>query len=156
MIRLFNREVVGGILWLLIGAGICFGSLRLSLGSLSNPGPGLFPFITGFILLVLSVILVANEVGKQSEDEKERVAPHDSIGRLRAGMVCIALVAYALSMDYLGFVIASTLFLAFLLGVIVSARWYVVLGGSGFASGVIYTVFKIWLDSPLPSGLLGT
>ena len=42
--------------WIVCGLSICMGSYRLSLGSLNDPGPGMFPFIAGAVLCVLSMV----------------------------------------------------------------------------------------------------
>jgi len=64
----------------------------------------------------------------------------------------IALLAYAVGMEYLGFLISTFLFIAFLLKFIEPQRWTVVLFGSILASGVSYCIFELILQVQLPKG----
>jgi len=62
-------------------------------------------------------------------------------------------LAYSIGMDYLGFLVSTTFFIAFLLGVVEPQKWYVVVLASLLSSGVSYTLFEILLQSPLPKGI---
>lgn len=148
-------EVLGVCIWFLLGVGICTGAISLTLGSFSNPGPGLFPFMSGSALVLLSLILGVQVFRKKITSDQATGVFENYAGAVRAGLVCIALLGYAISMEYLGFAISTALFLAFLLGPIGTQRWHVVIGFSIVATAAMYAVFKIWLNLPLPSGLLG-
>ena len=47
-----------GLIWLILGIGICIGSTRLRLGKFSNPGPGFMPFLAGVIMGISGFILI--------------------------------------------------------------------------------------------------
>jgi|SRR5665647_438423 putative tricarboxylic transport membrane protein len=150
-----NRESWGSLIWLGAGIVICIGAFRLSLGSMNNPGPGMFPFLAGAILAMLASILLF-----QSLRSKEAPAQGDAFfigagGTKKAGLILLALFAYSLSMEYLGFILGTALFLAFLLAVVEPQRWYIVVFGSIAASLLAYTIFKVAFDTPLPVGLYG-
>jgi hypothetical protein len=57
-------------------------------------------------------------------------------------------------MNYLGFLISTFIFLAFLLRVIEPQRWSVALLGSLAASAAFYFIFEMGLKSQLPRGLI--
>ena len=67
-------------------------------------------------------------------------------------LAVIALLAYAVIMNYLGFLVSTFLFLVFLLKVIEPQRWSVALLGSLVASAAFYGVFELGLQSQLPKG----
>jgi len=67
-------------------------------------------------------------------------------------LTIIALLAYAVGMEYLGFLISTFLFIAFLLKFIEPQRWSVVLLGSILTSGISYGVFELILKVQLPRG----
>ena len=69
-------------------------------------------------------------------------------------LTVLALLAYAVTMNYLGFLPSTFLFLVFLLRVIEPQRWPVALLGSLGASVAFYCVFELGLQSQLPKGLL--
>ncbi len=147
-----NRESWGSVVWVFFGILICLGSVRLSLGSFRNPGPGFLPFVTGAILtgLALVVFLQSRQTGAGDQERKPFLA--DKKKCLKAVLTLIGLLAYAVGMEYLGFLLSTTLFLAFLLGVVEPQKWYIVVLGSILSSVASYTLFEILLKSPLPKG----
>jgi putative tricarboxylic transport membrane protein len=148
-----NRESWGSLAWLIFGILICFGSLRLNLGNFRNPGPGFLPFITGAILTGLSILvfLHSRRTGEARGEPKPFLANRQKA--MKAIWTLTALLAYAVGMDYLGFLVSTTLFIAFLLGAVEPQKWYVVMFGSILSSVASYTIFEILLKSPLPKGI---
>ena len=67
----------------------------------------------------------------------------------------VALLIYALTMEHLGFILSTTLFIAFLLWLVERQRWYVIVFGAVLSSLATYLVFKVWLETALPIGLFG-
>ena len=148
-----DRQRWGSLVWLVFGILICFGSIRLSLGGFHNPGPGFLPFITGAILTGLSfvVLVQSGRRGKAKGTEKPFLV--DRKRAWKATLTLFALLAYAIGMDYLGFLVSTTIFLAFVLWAIEPQRWYIVIFGSILASVASCTIFEILLKSPLPRGI---
>jgi len=64
-------------------------------------------------------------------------------------------VIYALILEWLGFVISTVLFLAFLLQSIEAKRWVVVVLVSVGSSLLTYALFELWLHARLPKGIFG-
>ena len=161
--------------WIVCGLSICVASYRLSLGSLNDPGPGLFPFIAGSVLCVLSMVewwnttcayrrgahALAQAVDGRTDGalivSAEAVEPlfANRLGALKAAAIIVALLIYALAMEHLGFILSTIIFIAFLLWLVERQRWYVIVFGAVFSSMVTYLVFKVWLETALPLGLLG-
>jgi hypothetical protein len=148
-----DRHKLGSLAWLIFGILICFGSIRLSLGNFHNPGPGFLPFITGAILTGLSfvVFVQSGRSGKAKRGQKPFII--DRQRAWKATLTLIALLAYAIGMDYLGFLVSTTIFLAFVLWAVEPQRWYIVIFGSILASVASFTIFEILLKSPLPRGI---
>jgi putative tricarboxylic transport membrane protein len=124
------------------------------LGGLHKPGPGFFPFLVGSILGILSFLIFLQSFKALPGDEKRAFWPNPKRS-LKMTYILIALILYALGMDYLGFLFSTLLFLGFLLKAIEPQRWSVVLSGSIFGTILFYGVFKYWLDIPFPTGILG-
>lgn len=181
--------------WIMCGLLICVASYRLSLGSLNDPGPGMFPFIAGAALCMLSAFewlnarrakrattpafaqktesslagfkdrtalgATAEQVGTGTDDARANAAEAieplfaNRIGALKAAAVIAALLLYALTMEHLGFILSTTLFIAFLLWLVERQRWYVIVFGAVLFSVATYLVFKVWLETALPIGWLG-
>jgi putative tricarboxylic transport membrane protein len=62
-------QVVGALVALAVGAGAAFLSYGYGLGSLSRPGPGLWPFVASMAIVVFAVILL---VGGRALTDSER------------------------------------------------------------------------------------
>lgn len=149
-----EKDRISALFWVVVAIGICFGSVRLSLGGLHKPGPGFFPFLIGSILGILSFLIFLQSFKALPGDEKRAFWPNPKRS-LKMTYILIALILYAIGMDYLGFLFSTLLFLGFLLKAIEPQRWSVVLSGSMLGTILFYGVFKYWLDIPFPTGILG-
>jgi len=148
-----SREEGSSLVWLGIAILICIGSLRLSLGSFRNPGPGFFPFIAGLIVAVMALAIHLQSRGKTSAKGTPEPLWADKKRIQKMVFTTLALLAYGVGMDYLGFLVSTFLFLAFLLRMIEPQRWSLVLLESALASGISYLIFDIWLQAQLPKGI---
>ncbi len=147
-----DRERWGSLVWLIFGVLIAVGSFRLKLGDFHNPGPGFLPFITGVILSGLS-LLVFVQSGRAGKGARRKPFLVNRQRAWKATVTLIALLVYSVAMNYLGFLVSTTLFLAFLLWAVEPQRWYIVILGSLLASVGSFTIFEILLKSPLPKGI---
>jgi len=147
-----TREKWSSLVWLGIAIYICVGSLRLSLGSFHNPGPGFLSFYAGLILGGLALVVhLQSRKDPAAKREPEPIWSNRQRG-WKMVLTVVALLGYAVGMSYLGFLISTFIFLAFLLRVIEPQRWSVALLGSLAASGAFYLVFEMGLQSQLPKG----
>ena len=152
-----ERDRWSSLVWLGIGLFICIGSLRLSLGTFHNPGPGFLSFFAGLIVGGLALVVHLQSRRASSADEADKKVPPLWANRSRGWrmvLTVLALLAYAVIMNYLGFLASTFLFLVFLLKVIEPQRWSVAVLGSLAASAAFYCVFEWGLQSQLPKGLL--
>lgn len=165
MNEVFRREQWLSIFWTVLGLAICFGAYRLSLGSPNDPGPGMFSFIAGAALTLLSLIQWINVALARSRAQALSSETHEPQtieplfanrrGAIKAAVIVVALLVYSLSMEHLGFILSTSLFIGFLLWLVEPQRWYVIVFGSVLSSLTTYLVFKVWLDTALPVGLFG-
>ena len=133
-----TREKWSSLVWLGIAIYICVGSLRLSLGTFHNPGPGFLSFYAGLILGGLALVVhLQSRKAPSAKREAEPIWRNRQRG-WKMVLTVLALLVYAVGMNYLGFLISTFIFLAFLLKVIEPQRWSVALLGSLAASGVFY------------------
>lgn len=144
-----HTDTIGSILWLLVAAGVFVTSDPFPAGT-GETGPAFYPRVIAVLIALFASIQLAKNV---SADEHRS---HDvSIGAVKqvAGAVLLV-VAYVLSLPWLGFVAATVAFL-------VVAMWY---SGArsiprigGVAVGmslVLYYAFVRFLRIPLPEGYL--
>jgi putative tricarboxylic transport membrane protein len=150
-----EREKWSSLVWLGVGIFICIGSLRLSLGEFRNPGPGFLSFFAGLVIMGLALVVHLQSRKRRPRTANEVSEPiwSDPKKGMKIVMTVVALLVYAVMMNYLGFLISTFLFLAFILKTIEPQRWSVTLIGSLFASAAFYVIFEIGLQSQLPKGL---
>jgi putative tricarboxylic transport membrane protein len=147
-----KKDRMSALFWIFIAIGICFGSIRLDLGELHKPGPGFFSFLAGAILGVLSSIVFLQSLKRVPGGEKGPFWLNPQ-RRIKMVYLVLALVLYAIGMNYIGFFFSTLLFLGFLLRSIDPQRWSVVLTVSILATVISYGIFQYWLDVQLPTGI---
>jgi len=147
-----NNDQRSSVFWLVIGLAIAVYSRKYGLGTLSSPGAGFLPFLSGLAMAVLAVVVLVQRIpGKK-----------DTLMGLWANrrwpavpIVMAALVAYAVVLNTLGFVLDTFFLIAFLLRVMQPLAWKKVLAGAAGATFGSYAVFHLWLEAQLPVGFLG-
>jgi putative tricarboxylic transport membrane protein len=130
---------------------ICVESYKLGLGRLNAPEPGLFPFLIGLTLGVLAAVyqlLVVFHPGFQ-------VISRMYIPYRRIAPAIVGVFAYSFVLTKIGFIVATFLFVFFLLKVTERKSWGTSLLVSAGIVLVSYFLFRVWLGLQLPSGLLG-
>jgi putative tricarboxylic transport membrane protein len=154
--KIMEREKWSSLVWLGVGILICIGSLMLSLGQFRKPGPGFLSFFAGLLMagLALAVHLQARKSRPDAGREKPGPIWSDRQRGIKMAMTVAALLGYAVAMNYLGFLLSTFLFLAFLFKAIAPQRWAVALAGSLVASAAFYGIFEFGLQCQLPKGIL--
>lgn len=146
--------VVSLILWDFIGLIICIGSVSLKLGSFSNPGPGMFPFLIGSAIILLSTIQLAIELYHTEDPLGARLWPHFS-GLKRVIGILLLLVFYAGILDRFGFLLCTLFFFVTLFKTVGQKTWIVTILYSIPISILSYVLFQILLKINLPKGMFG-
>jgi putative tricarboxylic transport membrane protein len=148
-------DLIAGIVWLALAIFVLNDSRDLGLGTLRQPGAGLFPLLTGVLLAIFAILLLGEAVSKKSAvgAQKARVWDRD-IRYLTLGIVLISLVLYVVLLDVLGFVVATFLFLLIIFKRVEPQAWTTALVASALAVFASYVVFEWFLESQLPEGRL--
>jgi putative tricarboxylic transport membrane protein len=136
-----------GILMLLLAVSYTWTARGFDPGFMSDPlGPSTFPYLLGAVLAITGLYLLIRP-------DAPAVWP-DPRHLLQMGLIVVVLVAYAGLLEWLGFLIATTL-TVFVLSWRLGARPLIaVLTGIG-VSLAVYGLFDMLLELPLPAGLLG-
>lgn len=148
-------DQMSSLVWLAFAIYICIESGRLSFGSFDRPGPGFLPLLVGLFLGVFSIAAFLRAT--LSRSVQENIPPWYPRQRWKKLIwVLGSLLAYAIFLETLGFLISTFLLLVFLFRYgMEPKRWAVAIGASGLASISTYAVFELWLRTHLPRGLLG-
>ena len=116
------------------------------LGNLSNPGPALWPVITGTVLALTSMILLVTE---RENDEYEPFTKRSALVALGAASTAVFIVMF----EEIGFVIAGFLLMLFWCRQLGHETWRLSLAVSAGVALFFYEVFGPLLSVPLPSGI---
>ncbi len=149
-----TREGMSSLVLLGLSVYICIETaLRLPIGSLNSPGPGLWPLGVGISLGVMSGgklvrAIMADEGGAEGTWYPQQTWP-------RIAGIVVALLIYTALLEPLGFVLDTFLLLVVLFRTPEPPKWRSVLLGSAAATAATYVVFEIWLQMQLPKGPLG-
>jgi len=142
---------VSALFWVAVGLLTCYGASRLGVGSVTEPGAGFIFFWSGLILVILSLIVLADAIRSSADAVRE-------VGELnwaKIALVLLALLLYAFFLERLGFVLTTFVLMSFLLGCIEGTNWVRSVGVAGAAALASYAIFELWLKIRLPKGILG-
>ncbi len=149
-----NNDQLSSTVWFILGLAVCLGSLQYKLGTPASPGTGFMPFLAGAAICFFSGIGLIHSTLRRRQGEGWAPVLQGVFWK-NAIIILISLLAYALLLVPLGFVITTTLFIAFLLRAIVPQRWSVVMACSILTAAISYLIFEVWLKAQLPKGPLG-
>jgi len=150
-----ERDVTSSLFWILIGILFCIGGVHYGIRRSGIPGPGFLPFVSGLILVALSLILLVSRVLKVPGEADPKVEPLPGGQALRRILIVLgALCLYVLILEPLGFVLTTFLFMIVVLR-LEPRRWSFIIPVAMGATIFFFLLFKILLRVPLPSGLLG-
>jgi putative tricarboxylic transport membrane protein len=145
------------LFWIAFGLLFCSGGIKYGLWKGRVPGPGFLPFISGSLLILLSIIvLVAGLV--RSAHYYEEIAKGSFLSEpdswKRVLIVSAAIIIYPLIVDKLGFSITTFLFTTTVLR-LGQKSWLYTIAASGIVTLSFYVLFKVLLHVLLPPGFPG-
>ena len=141
-------DIIGSLILMTTGIAIIAGSIRLRVGTLTKPQPGLFPFLAGFFLVALSCLLIIQ--GWHGRGEKTR--PFGEVKK--PAMLAIGMAIYVVILNPVGFALATIPLGAVILRVLGVTSWKVLTLSSLLLSIGTYLLFSCILGVELPAGVL--
>ena len=110
------------------------------------------PFWSGALIGVLAVLLLVQDLWA---DRTKDVEGKEKVNWKSITLTLIYFFVYILSLEYIGFSIATILFIGIILKSIEKKRWFLATWVSVVMTLASYYVFKVWLQAELPKGFLG-
>jgi hypothetical protein len=145
-------DVLSGIFLLALSFVICIGSLQLHVGTLTGPGSGFFPLMTGLALGVFSILILMQ--ARQAPGERAPLwAPQAN--KKGIYLTVLFIFVYAMLLERIGFVGATILFFILVSRFVSGHRWTTAVFFALVTSFATYFVFSILIRAPLPQGVLG-
>lgn len=135
----------------------CFGlfvvlySFYFDIGGLRKPGPGLMPFLAGVAICAFSTITFLTAFFHESDDAKKI---WDKVNFKSIIVALVALIAYPLLLNPLGFTICTFFLTLILMRYAGFQTWKISVLGATLSSIIIYVLFEWLLNANLPKGIL--
>ncbi len=150
--RRSRADQIGGILWLGAGIYLCFGSMKLGLGTLHKPEPGFMPFLAGSLLAFLGLLLILRKTPKPPPQEEKT-----SLKKFwhRGAYTLLVSLLYALFLDFFGFIVGTFLLIFSLLKIMGTRKWHLAILIAALAVVASYFIFNVWLQINFPRGIIG-
>jgi putative tricarboxylic transport membrane protein len=140
------------LFWVALGILVCYGATQLGVGSVTEPGSGFIFFWSGLILVILSLMALAESLRSSVEIAEETGG---AVNWVKIGLVLLSLLLYAFFLERLGFVVTTFVLLIFLLSWIEQTNWARSLGVASAAALGSFAIFELWLKIRLPRGIFG-
>lgn len=135
-----------GVFLILLGTAVAYYSISaLQLGTIHQPGPGLFPFVSGTGITVLCVFWLA------TNRQYTECEPLWRKGQLLGPVLAVVITTvYAALMEPLGYIPSTLLFLAAWQKIIERENWRKTLIVVVIGTAAMYVIFVHLLGAALP------
>lgn len=146
-------KIYCSLFWILFSIMTCFEAYRLKVGGLHEPRSGFFPFVIGLLTGLLALIALFQSI--REKKTRPELTSQESLRWWNIIVILGALIAYALSLEKVGFLINTFLFMLVLLKVVEPQSWKraILVGLITAISSDL--VFNVILGAQIPSGILG-
>ena len=146
-------KICSSLFWILFSVVISREAFRLPMGEMRDPGSGFFPLmvavVTGLLALIAFFHALREQAGGPESPSPERFRWWNLF------IILVALVAYALTLTTVGFMINTFLFMLLLLKVIEPQTWTKALAASSITAVASEFFFNVLLGAQIPTGILG-
>ena len=149
-----NNDQVSSGIWLILSLIISMASLQYRVGTLSSPGTGFLPLLTGMAMGFFAAIGLIDATLRKRKGE-EWYSCLSGVNWKKALIILVSLFSYAWLLEFIGFSLCTFLFIGFLLRAFGALRWPAVIGWSISISGTSYIAFDVLLKAQMPKGPWG-
>ena len=137
---------LGSIVALAVSVFFVASAYQLSLGSLTEPRPGLWPFLVGLVMAASSVALFFTD----DREDYQRFT-----GRFRFIIFgLLSLAAFIVAFAFLGFILPGFLTFVFWLRFLGEEPWGRALGLAALFTALFYVLFVLLLGVPFPDDVV--
>jgi putative tricarboxylic transport membrane protein len=150
-----SLKIYSSLFWLLFAVVMGHRASLLPMGEMRETGAGFFPLaialVTGFlaILALLQALRRKKDLPEEAPDAPERFRWWN------IAVILAALVAYGLTLEKVGFLVNTFLFMLLLIKVIEPQSWTKSLLAALITAVVAELFFNVLLSAQIPKGILG-
>jgi len=148
-------EMITGVVLLALAGAVIADSSKMPSAASFGPGPGFLPFWLGVILAILAAILLVKAWRRAPEEKDKKPLFPGKEAMLAIGLILVAVVAYILLIEVLGYVIDTFLLVLFLMKVVQRQKWTLSFATSVGSSAGLFFLFHTLLRITLPTNALG-
>lgn len=145
--------VYSNLFWLLFSTFVCIEAYRFKLGTIHTPGPGFFCFCAGLVMFLLALAALVQSILKPVPSDQP--GSKTSVRWRNIVIIMAAIIAYAISLETVGFLINTFVFVCIMLKIIEPQTWKTSIFGGVIAAVVANVIFNIFFQAKIPSGILG-
>ena len=149
-----KAETVAGSLFVAIGALLLLESIKLPYFVEAVPGPGFLPLWISFGIMGAGLVLAVKGIRPGLVTPEEGITWPEAAGWRRVGLILGALAGSLLLLEWLGFLVTTTLFMAVVVFGLGVRSWRILAAVPLGAAVGLYVIFAVWLRVPLPKGIL--
>ena len=147
-----KQERMAGLIFAMFGLAVgVYSGTALKIGTISQPGPGLFPLICGFGITLTCLIWLL----KNRSDCSKAAPLWSDQNWCRPLLAIVCMSVYAALMEELGYVISTLLFLVAWQLLIEAEKWKKTAVIALVGTVVMYILFVYLLRVALPEGMFG-
>ncbi len=148
------------IFWVALGMFVCvYAYMKLGIGKFNAPGSGLMPFLLGLLFSLLALYKLVTRIlrhGKSEEGtEEEKEAEQQGTVYKKVILVVVAMFAYALLLEPLGFLLITFLWMGFVCKGLGKMGWEVTILIAIITTFSSYLLFQHYLGVRFPRGFFG-
>lgn len=151
-----KRDLLSSFCLLVLGVLMAFESARVSIWSRAGPQEGFFPLLISVIIIGLSLLIFVKSLilARRERREIKDKQMKEEVSAFRVSSYIMLMLLYALLIEWVGFLIASALFLILVLKYIERQGWWITILMGSVSVIISYFLFVYFLGVPLPMGLI--
>ena len=143
------------LFWLLFAVVMGLQAARLPMGEMKEPGAGFFPLLIAVVTGVLAFLaLIESRKAKAAPRQKE-ASSAEPLRWWSLVIILVALVAYALTLEKVGFMVGTFLFMLLLVKFVEPQTWTKSLVAALITAVTAELFFNVLLTAQIPQGILG-
>lgn len=146
---------MSSLFWFAVGLISIYGSIRLDLGTLRQPGSGLLSFLAGCFICLMAMIVLLQSFLRGRGVQVKLSSLWKGLRWHRPLAIGLILIAYILALERMGFLITSLITLFVMFKVVEKLSWGKAILISVSISAASFLLFNTLLKATLPRGIFG-
>jgi len=150
-----RHEVFIGAAGILLSIFVWWATSLFPVFNVQGLGAAFFPRFLAILLVIFSIVLILSSKAVKKDDQSDKNHVSDTQATCRLSLVMAGSILYYIAMVWIGYIIPSLAYIIFLAMLHQQKKRVLpALGESIALVAIVYVVFVIVLQTPLPQGRL--